>query len=128
MDREGVENFARAMGIGSGSYDNFTLEMLALGAGAMPIIGTREQVAEKLAKLYLGGLDGMLLVFLSYLEDTVRFQREILPPLEQLGVRWADHQYNRQSALLRLRIPKTARNSWPFRFFWCVRRALHSST
>ena len=80
------------MGIGSGSYDNFTLEMLALGAGAMPIIGTREQVAEKLAKLYLGGLDGMLLVFLSYLEDTVRFQREILPLLEQLGVRRADHE------------------------------------
>jgi alkanesulfonate monooxygenase SsuD/methylene tetrahydromethanopterin reductase-like flavin-dependent oxidoreductase (luciferase family) len=67
MDREGVTNFARAMGIGSGSYDNFTLEMLALGAGAMPIIGTKEQVAEKLALLYRGGLDGMLLVFLSYL-------------------------------------------------------------
>jgi alkanesulfonate monooxygenase SsuD/methylene tetrahydromethanopterin reductase-like flavin-dependent oxidoreductase (luciferase family) len=87
MDRQGVENFARAMGIGSGSYDRFTLEMLALGAGAMPIIGTREQVAEKLAKLYRDGLDGMLLVFLSYLEDTIRFQKEILPLLEQLGVR-----------------------------------------
>ena len=87
MDREGVENFARAMGIGSGSYDNFTLEMLALGAGAMPIIGTREQVAEQLAALYRGGLDGVLMVFLSYLEDTARFRSEILPLLEQLGIR-----------------------------------------
>jgi hypothetical protein len=58
---KGVENFARAMGIGTGSYDNFTLEMLALGA-VMSVIGTREQVAEKLANLYRGGLDGMLLV------------------------------------------------------------------
>jgi dimethylsulfone monooxygenase len=87
MDREGVENFARAMGIGSGSYDQFTLEMLAFGAGAMPLIGTREQVAEKLAKLYLDGLDGVLMCFLSYLEDTVRFRKEILPLLRQLGVR-----------------------------------------
>jgi FMNH2-dependent dimethyl sulfone monooxygenase len=87
MDRTGVENFARAMGISSGSYDNFTLEMLALGAGAMPIIGTKEHVAEGLAKLYRDGLDGMLLVFLSYLEDTLRFEKEILPLLEQLGVR-----------------------------------------
>jgi dimethylsulfone monooxygenase len=87
MDREGVENFARAMGINSGSYDLFTLKMLALGAGAMPVIGTKEQVAEKLAKLYRNGLDGMLLVFLSYLEDTLRFEREILPLLEQLDVR-----------------------------------------
>jgi alkanesulfonate monooxygenase SsuD/methylene tetrahydromethanopterin reductase-like flavin-dependent oxidoreductase (luciferase family) len=86
MDREGVENFARAMGIGSGSYDSFTLEMLALGAGAMPIIGTREQVAEKLAELYRNGLDGVLMCFLSYLEDTLRFRDEILPLLRQLGV------------------------------------------
>jgi alkanesulfonate monooxygenase SsuD/methylene tetrahydromethanopterin reductase-like flavin-dependent oxidoreductase (luciferase family) len=87
MDREGVTNFARAMGIGSGSYDNFTLEMLALGAGAMPIIGTKEQVAERLASLYRAGLDGMLLVFLSYLEDTLRFEKEIVPLLKQLDVR-----------------------------------------
>jgi alkanesulfonate monooxygenase SsuD/methylene tetrahydromethanopterin reductase-like flavin-dependent oxidoreductase (luciferase family) len=61
--------------------------MLALGAGAMPIIGTKEQVAEKLALLYRGGLDGMLLVFLSYLEDTVRFEKEVIPLLKQLDVR-----------------------------------------
>ena len=53
----------------------------------MPIIGTKEQVAEKLAGLYRNGLDGMLLVFLSYLEDTVRFGNEIMPLLKQLDVR-----------------------------------------
>jgi alkanesulfonate monooxygenase SsuD/methylene tetrahydromethanopterin reductase-like flavin-dependent oxidoreductase (luciferase family) len=87
MDRQGVENFARALGMGSGSYDSFTLEMLAFGAGAMPVIGTKEQVAEKLATLFLAGVDGVLMCFLSYLEDTVRFRNEILPLLQQLGVR-----------------------------------------
>jgi alkanesulfonate monooxygenase SsuD/methylene tetrahydromethanopterin reductase-like flavin-dependent oxidoreductase (luciferase family) len=67
--------------------DQFTLEMLALGAGAMPLIGTREQVAEKLVKLYENGLEGELMCFLSYLEDTVRFREEIVPLLRQLGVR-----------------------------------------
>ncbi|HVB78373.1 MAG TPA: LLM class flavin-dependent oxidoreductase [Candidatus Binataceae bacterium] len=86
MDRAGVENFARDLGIGSGSYDNFTLEMLTFGAGAMPIIGTAEQAAEELARLYRSGVDGVLMCFLSYLADTIRFRREIMPLLEQLGI------------------------------------------
>jgi alkanesulfonate monooxygenase SsuD/methylene tetrahydromethanopterin reductase-like flavin-dependent oxidoreductase (luciferase family) len=60
--------------------------MFALGAGALPIIGTAEQVALKLKRLYELGLDGVLLCFLSYYEDTVRFGREIVPLLRQLGV------------------------------------------
>jgi alkanesulfonate monooxygenase SsuD/methylene tetrahydromethanopterin reductase-like flavin-dependent oxidoreductase (luciferase family) len=67
------------------SFDNFTLEMFALGGGALPIFGTREQVAENLDRLYRSGMDGVLMVFLSYYEDTLRFQREIMPLLRQLG-------------------------------------------
>jgi alkanesulfonate monooxygenase SsuD/methylene tetrahydromethanopterin reductase-like flavin-dependent oxidoreductase (luciferase family) len=52
----------------------------------MPIIGARAQVAEKLARFYLDGLDCVPMCFLSYLEDTVRFRDEIVPLLEQLGV------------------------------------------
>jgi len=87
IDQVGVENFAHALGMGSGSYDKFTLEMLTFGAGAMPVVGTAEQVAEQLAKLYRAGIDGVLMCFLSYLEDTIRFRTEILPLLVQLGVR-----------------------------------------
>jgi FMNH2-dependent dimethyl sulfone monooxygenase len=60
--------------------------MLTFGAGAMPIVGTAEQAAEQLAKLYMAGVDGVLMCFLSYLDDTIRFRREIVPLLEQLGV------------------------------------------
>jgi alkanesulfonate monooxygenase SsuD/methylene tetrahydromethanopterin reductase-like flavin-dependent oxidoreductase (luciferase family) len=56
----------------------------ALGGGALPIIGSREQVAEKLARLFTAGIDGILREFLSYYDDTIRFEREIMPLLRQL--------------------------------------------
>ena len=69
----------------SGSFDEFTREMLTLAGGGLPIFGTAKQVAEKLDRLYRDGIDGTLIVFLSYYEDTLRFQREIMPLLRQLG-------------------------------------------
>ncbi len=86
MDRTAVENWARGLNIGSGSFDQFTLEMFTLGAGALPVIGTAEQVAEKLKRLYDLGIDGALACFLNYHEDTVRFGHEIVPLLKQMGV------------------------------------------
>ncbi len=86
IDVVATQNWARGIGIGSGSFDNFTLEMFALGAGAIPVIGTAEQVALKLKHMYDLGMDGVLMCFLSYYEDTVRFGQEIMPLLKQLGV------------------------------------------
>ena len=86
MDKVAVENWARGLSLGSGSFDQFTLEMFALGAGALPVIGTAEQVTLKLKRLYELGMDGVLMCFLSYYEDTVRFGKEIVPLLRQLGV------------------------------------------
>jgi FMNH2-dependent dimethyl sulfone monooxygenase len=87
LDVEAAENWANGLFGKSGSFDRFTLEMFALGAGALPVIGTREQVAEQLKALYDAGMDGLLMVFLSYYEDTIRFEREILPLLRQMGIR-----------------------------------------
>ena len=86
MDVVAVQNWARGLGIGSGSFDQFTLEMFTLGAGALQVIGTAEQVAVKLKRLYELGMDGVLMCFLSYYEDTVRFGREIVPLLRQMRV------------------------------------------
>ena len=85
MDIEAVKNWATGLNLESGSFNQFTFEMLALGGGALPIIGSREQVAEKLARLYVSGIDGILMEFLSYYDDTIRFEREIMPLLRQLG-------------------------------------------
>ncbi|MGE0822612.1 MAG: LLM class flavin-dependent oxidoreductase [Candidatus Binatia bacterium] len=84
MDAEAVKNWARGINLDSDSFDQFTLEMFALGAGALPVIGTAEQVALKLKRLYDFGIDGLLMVFLSYYEDTVRFGQEIVPLLKQM--------------------------------------------
>ena len=85
-DEVALENWARGLGMESGSFDRFTKEMLVIGGGALPIVGTAEQVAERLARLYYLRLDGVLLIFLSYLEDTIRFGEEIVPLLKQIGV------------------------------------------
>ncbi len=87
MDREAAENWARGLFGNSGSFDRFTLEMFAMGGGGLPIFGTAEQVAERIAALYRAGLDGLLFTFLDFHQDTLRFEREILPLLRQLGVR-----------------------------------------
>jgi alkanesulfonate monooxygenase SsuD/methylene tetrahydromethanopterin reductase-like flavin-dependent oxidoreductase (luciferase family) len=81
-----AENWARGLFAQSGSFDRFTLEMFAMGGGALPIVGTAEQVAERIAKLYRDGIDGLLMCFLDYYEDTLRFDREIAPLLRQMGL------------------------------------------
>ena len=87
MDRVAVDNWAGGLKIQSGSFDEFTAEMYAFGGGALPVVGSKEQVAEMLKELYDGGMDGFLMVLLDYYQDTVRFEREILPLLRKMGVR-----------------------------------------
>lgn len=84
-DREAAENWARGLAPNSGSFDDFSIEMFTLGGGALPVIGTREQVALRIDRLYRDGLDGMLMVLLDYYADTLRFEREIMPLLRELG-------------------------------------------
>lgn len=86
MDVEATSNWAKGLGLGSGSFDKFTLEMLALGGGAVPIVGTAEQCALGLKRMYECGMDGVLACFFSYYEDTVRFGKEIVPLLRQMGI------------------------------------------
>ena len=81
-----MQNQARGLNIGSGSSDQFTLEMFTLGASGLPVIGTAEQVALKLKRLYDLGMDDMLMVFPAYYEDTLRFGKEIIPLLQQMGI------------------------------------------
>jgi alkanesulfonate monooxygenase SsuD/methylene tetrahydromethanopterin reductase-like flavin-dependent oxidoreductase (luciferase family) len=86
LDVEAAERWARGLSDKSGSFDRYTLEMFAIGAGALPIVGTAEQVAEQIAQLYHAGIDGLLMCFLDYYEDTLRFDREISPLLRQMAV------------------------------------------
>ena len=86
IDREAAENWCHELGLESGSFDDHTLEMIALGAGAMPIVGDCESVTDELAKLYEAGVDGALMSYPDYLEDTQRIGREIVPRLRARGL------------------------------------------
>lgn len=85
MDREAAENWAGGATSQSGSFDQFSLEMFTLGGGALPVFGTAEQVAEKLSALHRSGIDGVLFTFVDYYRDVLRFEREIMPLLRQIG-------------------------------------------
>ena len=60
---------------------------LISGWGGFPLIGTKEQVADGLAKLSQAGLDGIVLSWPRYLDDMSQFGRETLPLLQQAGLR-----------------------------------------
>jgi len=85
IDLEAARNWADGLTGRSGSFNDFSLEMFAIGGGALPVIGTAEQVAIKLSELYKAGMDGALMVFLDYYRDTVRFADEVMPILRRLG-------------------------------------------
>lgn len=61
----------------------------AAGFGGFPLVGTAERIVEKLEMMSKAGLDGVLLTWVDYLDGLQRFNRDVLPRLEQAGLRRA---------------------------------------
>jgi dimethylsulfone monooxygenase len=61
----------------------------AAGAGGFPLVGTPERIAERLQLLADQGIDGILLTWVDYIDGLQRFNRNVLPLLEQAGLRKA---------------------------------------
>jgi alkanesulfonate monooxygenase SsuD/methylene tetrahydromethanopterin reductase-like flavin-dependent oxidoreductase (luciferase family) len=59
----------------------------AAGFGGFPLVGTAEHIFEKLNMLSSAGLDGVLLTWVDYADGVERFNRDVLPLLEQAGLR-----------------------------------------
>jgi alkanesulfonate monooxygenase SsuD/methylene tetrahydromethanopterin reductase-like flavin-dependent oxidoreductase (luciferase family) len=62
-------------------------ESFIAGGTGYPLIGTKDQVVDGLAKLVDLGLDGVLLSWPRYLEGIKTFQTDTLPLLQQAGLR-----------------------------------------
>ncbi|MCP8971065.1 LLM class flavin-dependent oxidoreductase [Ectobacillus ponti] len=62
-------------------------ENFIAGWGGWALVGTPEQVAEKLVKVSETGVSGTLVSFVDYLEEMPYFNERVLPLLEQAGVR-----------------------------------------
>jgi FMNH2-dependent dimethyl sulfone monooxygenase len=57
------------------------------GAGGFPLVGTADRIADRLAMLADGGIDGVLLTWVDYDDGLARFNDGVLPRLEQAGLR-----------------------------------------
>jgi len=64
------------------------------GWGALPLVGTAEQVADQLVRANSIGLGGVTMGWLDYTEGIGRFNAEVMPLLRQAGLR-ADYEPNR---------------------------------
>ena len=63
----------------------------AAGFGGFPLVGTAGHIAARLGDLSAAGLDGVVLTWVEYVDGVKRFNRDVLPMLEQAGLR---HPYS----------------------------------
>jgi alkanesulfonate monooxygenase SsuD/methylene tetrahydromethanopterin reductase-like flavin-dependent oxidoreductase (luciferase family) len=86
-----VDNIAKGIGLQSEVMPQEALEAFKFhfiaGWGGYPLVGTAEQVADEIEKLHKLGLDGTLLNWARYEEGLTRFIKEVMPRLEQKGLR-----------------------------------------
>jgi len=59
---------------------------MAVGAGH-PLIGSPQSIAEQLQAISRIGIDGVIMTWVDYIDGVKRFTREVLPLLEQAGLR-----------------------------------------
>lgn len=59
----------------------------AAGGGGSQFIGTADHIAERLTQLSQAGLDGVLFTWVDFMDGMNRFNRDVLPILEQRGLR-----------------------------------------
>jgi alkanesulfonate monooxygenase SsuD/methylene tetrahydromethanopterin reductase-like flavin-dependent oxidoreductase (luciferase family) len=90
-DWEAVENMVSVMGVRKPSFTPEDLERLKFhfiaGWGGFPLVGTAEQIVDTLDGLSRAGLDGMLLNWVDYEAGLQQWIDEVLPLLEQAGLR-----------------------------------------
>ncbi|MBS1879722.1 MAG: LLM class flavin-dependent oxidoreductase [Actinobacteria bacterium] len=90
-DWDAVDNL---MGLMGANAQSFSKEMLATfrarfaaGHGSQPLIGTPEQIAERLREFSEAGFQGMTLAFFNYHEELPYFAENVLPLLDEMGIR-----------------------------------------
>ncbi len=90
-DVEAVDNLVRQQFAHAQSFPHDLLaqirHLFALGHGGFALIGTPDQVAEGILKLYATGFAGTTLSFVDYVEEFPYFRDTVLPRLEAAGIR-----------------------------------------
>jgi FMNH2-dependent dimethyl sulfone monooxygenase len=90
-DEAALDNLTSVLGLQSQAIPKNVIEHfrfhLKAGWGGYPLVGTTDHMVDELAKLSAIGFDGILLSWLDYREGLERWNREIMPRMEQLGLR-----------------------------------------
>ncbi len=90
-DWEAVNNLVKILGMQAGVLPKEMLEAAKYkyiaGWGGYPLVGAADRIATDLGKLSSVGLDGVLLSWARYEEGLGRFIAEVMPRLEQAGLR-----------------------------------------
>ncbi len=85
-DEVATHNWLHDISAGSGSFDEFTGNMIAASGGGLPLLGDAEMVAEQLRAIHQSGVDAVMVTLQDYERDLQRFGSEILPILRRMGV------------------------------------------
>ena len=90
-DWEAVENLVRIFGMQSLALPSHVLEEFKFhfiaGWSGFPLVGTPEQIVDKLLMLSRNGLDGTALSFVNYQEELPQFIADVVPLMEQAALR-----------------------------------------
>jgi len=90
-DWEAVDNLVTMLGINAQSLppgvEQQLKEHFIAGWGGFPVVGSKEQVVDKLALLSKAGFDGAVLSWARYVDEMREFQTETLPLMVQAGLR-----------------------------------------
>ncbi|MEL0163335.1 MAG: hypothetical protein VW842_10680, partial [Halieaceae bacterium] len=78
-----VPNSQSALGDG---WEAMAANLIA-GYGAIPLVGTPEQIIEGMLAFANAGLDGITLSWVNYEEGLLQFQETLLPMMQQAGLR-----------------------------------------
>jgi FMNH2-dependent dimethyl sulfone monooxygenase len=90
-DWQAVDNLVSVLGLQSGVLPKEQLEgskyHFIAGWGGFPLVGSPARIADDIGKLASAGLDGALLSWARHEEGLTRFIAEVMPLVEQAGLR-----------------------------------------
>ncbi|MEJ8571126.1 LLM class flavin-dependent oxidoreductase [Microbaculum marinum] len=90
-DWEAVDNLINLQFAHAQSFPHDLMALIrdrfAMGHGGFPLIGTPEQVADGIMQLHGAGFGGTTLSFVDYVEEFPYFRDNVLPILEERGIR-----------------------------------------
>ena len=88
-DTEAIDNFSGAMFTSNPATANVQRQkrqLMALGGGSYPLIGTPDDIADEIEKLYHAGIDGILFTFINFEDEMPYFNETVLPRLRDKGI------------------------------------------